>query len=188
MSPSDSLPGTVRGYGLVSQFPSFSFDTRRLYLPRRAHPLHTPAAWGMMIGFVTLGSLAALDSLSRGQIEFACATAHVFASPGLHADGYPRTCLGGYMANGSFHGDLLSDHKTTIVSLTHPEEKRRGGSGSGNGGTFPRPGSCGVGRVGRNTRGLRTRPTQWPTRSSDHWTVGGGTTWPACWATWASFS
>ena len=23
------------------------------------------------------------------------------------------------MANGSFHGDLLSDHKTTIVSLTH---------------------------------------------------------------------
>ncbi len=24
------------------------------------------------------------------------------------------------MANGSFHGDLLSDHETTIVSLTHP--------------------------------------------------------------------
>jgi hypothetical protein len=24
------------------------------------------------------------------------------------------------MTNGSFHGDLLSDHKTTIVSLTHP--------------------------------------------------------------------
>jgi len=33
--------------------------------------------------------------------------------------GHPPACPCGYMANGSFHGDLLSDHKTTIVSLTH---------------------------------------------------------------------
>jgi ABC-type nitrate/sulfonate/bicarbonate transport system ATPase subunit len=29
------------------------------------------------------------------------------------------------MANGSFHGDLLSDHKTTIVSLTHQNDTER---------------------------------------------------------------
>jgi len=39
---------------------------------------------------------------------------------GFTPHGYPPVCLRGYMANGSFHGDLLSDHKTTIVSLTHP--------------------------------------------------------------------
>jgi hypothetical protein len=29
------------------------------------------------------------------------------------------------MANGSFHGDLLSDHKTTTVSLTHKEKEAK---------------------------------------------------------------
>jgi hypothetical protein len=64
--------------------------------------------------------LAALDFVSRGPIEFAYATAHVFTPQGFIPLGHPAACLGGYMANGSFHGDLLSDHKITIVSLTHP--------------------------------------------------------------------
>jgi len=38
---------------------------------------------------------------------------------GFTPTGHPPACLRDYMANGSFHGDLLSDHKTTIVSLTH---------------------------------------------------------------------
>ena len=63
--------------------------------------------------------MAALDFVSRGQIEFAYATAPVFAPQGFIPLGHPAACLGGYMTNGSFHGDLLSDHKTTIVSLTH---------------------------------------------------------------------
>jgi len=75
------LPACL-GLRRASQFPSFSFDTRRLYQPRRAHPLHAPAASGTVIGFVIFGSLAALDFVSRGQIEFAYATAHVFAHPG----------------------------------------------------------------------------------------------------------
>jgi len=39
--------------------------------------------------------------------------------PGFTPLGHPAACLWGYMANGSFHDELLSDHKTTIVSLTH---------------------------------------------------------------------
>jgi hypothetical protein len=46
------------------------------------------------------------------------------SAQGFTPDGYPPACLGDYMANGSFHGDLLSDHKTTIVSLTHKETKK----------------------------------------------------------------
>jgi hypothetical protein len=47
------------------------------------------------------------------------------SAQGFTPDGYPPACLGDYMANGSFHGDLLSDHKTTIVSLTHKEDEKR---------------------------------------------------------------
>ena len=115
LGPFQAFPGPQR----ASQFPSFSVDTRRLYPPRRARPLRTPAASGTVIGFVTSGCLAALDFVSRGQIEFAYATAHVFAPQGFTPHSCPAACLWDYMANGSFHGDLLSDHKTTIVSLTH---------------------------------------------------------------------
>jgi len=44
---------------------------------------------------------------------------------GFTPRGCPPACLGGYMANGSFHGDLLSDHKTTTVSLTHKEKEAK---------------------------------------------------------------
>jgi hypothetical protein len=82
-------PGAFPRPSRVSQFPSVSFDTRRLYPPRRAPPLHTPAASGTVIGFITSGCLAALDFVSRGQIEFACATARVFAPTGLHTARLP---------------------------------------------------------------------------------------------------
>jgi len=83
--PFRALPGPDR----ASQFPSFSFDTRRLYLPRRARPLHTPAASWTMLGFGQSGSVAALKVVSRGQIEFAYATARVFARTGLHTERLP---------------------------------------------------------------------------------------------------
>ena len=38
--------------------------------------------------------------------------------------GYPSVCLSGYMVSGSFHGELLSFHKTTIVSLTHRKARK----------------------------------------------------------------
>jgi hypothetical protein len=123
MASPGPLPACL-GLPRVSQFPSFSFDTRRLYLPRRARPLHLPAASGTVIGFILSGSLAALNLVSRGQIEFACATAHVFAPIGLHTARLPVGMPGSYMANGSFHGDLLSDHETTIVSLTHRQDAK----------------------------------------------------------------
>ena len=46
-------------------------------------------------------------------------TAHIFAKPGLRRRDCSRQRPVDYMANGSFHDELLSVHKTQTVSLTH---------------------------------------------------------------------
>ncbi len=46
-------------------------------------------------------------------------TAHAFANPGLRRGDCSRQRPVGYMANGSFHDELLSVHETQTVSLTH---------------------------------------------------------------------
>ena len=92
-----------------SPLPSFSFDTRRLYLQRRVRPLRVPAASWTVSGFGTSGCLATLEFVSRGQIEFACARLMSWPAQGFTPHGYPPACLWGYMASGSFHGELLSD-------------------------------------------------------------------------------
>ena len=69
-------------------------------------------------GFIQSDGLATLNGVTR-LIRFACATAHAFAFRGFARRITPVTRPVRYMANGSFHGELLSVHKTKTVSLTH---------------------------------------------------------------------
>ena len=69
-------------------------------------------------GFVQSDGLATPIGVTR-LIGFAYATARAFASRGFLGQITPTPRPVGYMANGSFHGELLSVHKTRPVSLTH---------------------------------------------------------------------
>ncbi len=51
------------------------------------------------------------------------AMARAFAFRGFARPIAPSSRPGGYTANGSFHGELLSVHKTKPVSLTHQRRK-----------------------------------------------------------------
>jgi hypothetical protein len=120
LAKAQNLGGPGAASPLLDAFNASDLDRPEMCRTARAQ---APAEQGLsvpaVIGFVLRRGLVALDFLARGQIEFARATAHVFAPQGFTPLGCPPACLRDYMANGSFHGDLLSDHKTTTVSLTH---------------------------------------------------------------------
>jgi hypothetical protein len=76
-------------------------------------------------GFIIFNRLAALCQINEADLGLLNATARAFATekkspiPGLREWIAPTPRPAGYMANGSFHGELLSVHETRPVSLTH---------------------------------------------------------------------
>ena len=80
-------------------------------------------------GFINSDRLAApigVTRLNRGSL---IATAHTFAFRGFAYQIAPIPRPVGYLANGSFQGELLSVHKTKPVSLTHRRSQRQSGEG-----------------------------------------------------------
>jgi hypothetical protein len=105
----------------VSQFPVLSVGTRRPHRPRRAERLHAPVASPFM-----LASPSSTGSHWRNEADLGSliATARTFAFRGFVCRIAPAQRPVGYMANGSFHDELLSVHKTKPVSLTHRRARR----------------------------------------------------------------
>ena len=132
MNPSDSRDRTDQGYDFPSSASSLPGATSGLSVPlvpfRHAPSLLTPESPSPAHTrcFRDGDRLRHIRKLGRSRLGItrpkrvrcrygSCLRPHRCSTP----HGYPPARLRGYMANGSFHGDLLSDHKTTIVSLTH---------------------------------------------------------------------
>jgi len=147
MGPSDSSHAASDGYVFpsdargcppaceVSQFPVLSVGTRHPFRPRGAGRLHTPATEAspplrrlrlrrfiVRAGLVLSDGLAAPIRVTRLLWVRLRYGSHL-GLPGLRVSDRSGPRPAGYMANGSFHGELLSIHKTKSVSLTH---QRRG--------------------------------------------------------------
>jgi len=132
MNPSDSLGGTDQGYGFPRTVSSLPGAAKGLSVPivlfRHAPPLLTPESPSTAHTrcFMNGCRLRHLRKLGRSRcritrpnrVRLRCGSCLRLAQ-GFTPHGYPTACLWGYMVNRSFHGELLSDHKTTIVLLTH---------------------------------------------------------------------
>lgn len=136
MSPSDSLHGTICRYGFRPTAWGFPPAEQGLSVPivlfRHAPSLPTPespspARTRCFMDGDRLRHFRQAWPLSSSyhEAKSSSLTLRLASSPtqGFTPHGCPTACPQGYMANGSFHGDLLSDHKTTIVSLTHRNER-----------------------------------------------------------------
>jgi len=137
MSPSDSLSGTIPGYGFPGTASRLPGTGKGLSVPivlfRHAPSLPTPESPSTAYTrcFMEDRRLRHSGKLGRSRLFItrpnrvclrygSCLRPHLCFTP----YGYPPACRCGYMANGSFHGDLPSDHETTIVSLTHQKTKK----------------------------------------------------------------
>ena len=109
---------------------SVSFDMRRPLRPRRVHRLHLSAASPVVLASSTLTAWPLSIGVSR--LIWVRLSLRLTSSPdrGFAAKDYSRRRPAGYMANGSFHDELLSVHKTQMVSLTHQRNAEGGSGGS----------------------------------------------------------
>ena len=87
--------------------------------PRGADRLHAPAASPAVLAWPSPTGWPLPRWCNEAESGSLIAAAHAFAFRGFACRIAPTPRPVGYMANGSFHGGLLSFHETRSVSLTH---------------------------------------------------------------------
>jgi len=175
MNPSDSLGGTVKGYVFPLTVPGSPWAAKGLSVPivllRHAPSLPTPESPstahtrcfmdGHRLRHIRMLGRSRFRITRPNRVRLRCGSC--LRPPKCFTPrSYPPACLGDYMANGSFHGDLLSDHKTTIVSLTHPMNADSGLETGGRRPETTNPTACGPKPIACTAQSTIARPRRAP--------------------------